>query len=261
MIGKVMALDSVDLFLEVVRTGSFSGAARATGIPVSTVSQRIAALEARLGSTLLKRTTRRLALTETGASYHEVASRALAGTPIEIVWRSFELSPEGGPMPGESAADMIRQWRGDAAEARIAQIVSLGAAEALKLDLENARPVNSFNAHRLVHLGAAAGKADAVIKRLLRAYHSEAENIAVTGVLDRLGREAGLAPSAVAELLAGEDLGDAVRADKRLAVERGISGVPVMVLAGQAPTSAVKPVAELIELLRRASDTALATSR
>jgi DNA-binding transcriptional LysR family regulator len=73
-----MALDSVDLFLEVVRTGSLSGAARATGIPVSTVSQRIAALETRLGSTLLKRTTRRLALTETGASYHEVASRALA---------------------------------------------------------------------------------------------------------------------------------------------------------------------------------------
>jgi len=78
MIGKDMALDSVDLFLEVVRAGSFSGAARATGIPVSTISQRIAALEARLGSTLLKRTTRRLALTETGASYHEVASRALA---------------------------------------------------------------------------------------------------------------------------------------------------------------------------------------
>ncbi len=73
-----MALDSVDLFLEVVRTGSFSGAARATGIPVSTVSQRIAALEARLGATLLKRTTRRLALTEAGAGYHAVAARALA---------------------------------------------------------------------------------------------------------------------------------------------------------------------------------------
>jgi predicted DsbA family dithiol-disulfide isomerase len=172
------------------------------------------------------------------------AASALAGTPIETVWRSFELSPEGGPMPGDSAAEMIRQWRGDAAEARIAQIMSLGAAAGIKLDLENARPVNSFNAHRLVHLGAATGKADAVMERLLRAYHSEAENIADLGVLDRLGRE---------------DFADAVRADKRLAVERGITGVPVMVLAGQAPTSAIKPVAELIELLRQA--TALATSR
>lgn len=182
------------------------------------------------------------------------AASALAGTATEIVWRSFELSPEGGAIPGESAADMIRQWRGDAAAARIAEIMAFGAAEGLQLDLEKARPVNSFNAHRLVHLGAAAGKSDAVMERLLRAHHSEAQNIAVTGVLDRLGREAGLDPSAVAALLAGEDFGDAVRADKRLAAERGISGVPVMVFAGQAPTSAVKPLDELVGLLRQAAD-------
>ncbi len=181
------------------------------------------------------------------------AASVLAGTPIEIVWRSFELSPDGGPTPGDSAADMIRQWRGDAAEARIAQITALGVAEGIKLDLENARPVNSFNAHRLVHLGAASSKTDAVMERLLRAYHSEAENIALTGVLDRLGREAGLDPRAVAELLAGDDFADAVRADKRLAIERGISSVPVMVLAGAAPTSAVKPIEELADLLRQAA--------
>lgn len=181
------------------------------------------------------------------------AASALAGTPIRIVWRSFELSPEGALISGDSAADMIRQWRGDAAEARLAQITGFGTVEGIKLDLENARPVNSFNAHRLVHLGAASGKADAVMERLLQAYHSEAENIADRGVLDRLGREAGLAPGAVAELLAGDDFAAAVRADKRLAVERGISGVPVMVLAGTAPTSAVKPVEELAKLLRQAA--------
>ncbi|AMS40649.1 DsbA family oxidoreductase [Aminobacter aminovorans] len=181
------------------------------------------------------------------------AASALSGTPIKIVWRSFELSPEGALISGDSAADMIRQWRGDAAEARIAQITGFATVEGIKLDLENARPVNSFNAHRLVHLGAASGKADAVMERLLRAYHSEAENIADRGVLDRLGREAGLAPGAVAQLLAGDDFAAAVRADKRLAVERGISGVPVMVLAGTAPTSAVKPVEELAKLLRQAA--------
>ncbi|MBE1207379.1 DsbA family oxidoreductase [Aminobacter carboxidus] len=183
----------------------------------------------------------------------EAAMAVLGDTRIGIVWRSFELSPEGGAMPGESAADMIRQWRGDAAAARIAEIMALGAAEGIRLDLENARPVNSFDAHRLIHLGAASGKADAMMERLLRAYHSEAQNIADAGVLERLGREAGLAPSSVAALLAGEAFADAVHADRRLAVERGISGVPVMVLAGQAPTSAVKPVAELVGLLQRAA--------
>lgn len=91
-----MALDAVDLFLEVVRAGSFSAAARATGIPLSTVSQRVAALEARLGTTLLKRTTRRLALTEAGASYHEVALRALA----ELRTYEAELSDTAAGLSG-----------------------------------------------------------------------------------------------------------------------------------------------------------------
>lgn len=92
-----MALDAVDLFLEVVRTGSFSGAARATGIPVSTVSERIAALETRLGTTLLKRTTRRLALTDAGAAYHDVASRALT----ELRGYEAELSDTAAGVSGK----------------------------------------------------------------------------------------------------------------------------------------------------------------
>lgn len=182
----------------------------------------------------------------------EKALAELGDVGIETIWRSFELSPGATTVPAESAAQVIRDWRGDAAEARIAQIVALGTAEGLVLDLERARPVNSFDAHRLVHLGAATGQANAVMERLLRAYHSEGENIADLGVLARLATDAGLEAVAVAGLLAGSSHADAVRADRRLATERGISGVPVMVVAGGAPMSAVQPVGDLTELLRRA---------
>ena len=57
MVGKVIALDSIGLFLEVIRTGSFSGAESAPDIPVSTRSQHIAVFEASIGNTLLKRKT------------------------------------------------------------------------------------------------------------------------------------------------------------------------------------------------------------
>jgi predicted DsbA family dithiol-disulfide isomerase len=179
---------------------------------------------------------------------------ALAGFEtgrIGVIWRSFELSPESGDTPGESAAQMIRDWRGDAACARIAHIEALGAAEGLTLDLERARPVNTFDAHRLVHLGAAAGKADAVMERLLRAYHCEGVNVAGREVLARLGMEAGLDGDSVTTTLAGNNYADAVRADERSAAERGITGVPMMVIAGSAPISAVQPVAALLDLLRR----------
>lgn len=57
------------LFAQVVESGSFSVAGRAIGMPKSTVSRRIAALEAALGVRLLQRTTRTLSLTDVGEAY------------------------------------------------------------------------------------------------------------------------------------------------------------------------------------------------
>ena len=53
-------LNDVALFVDVVKAGSFSKAAAGRGVPVSTVSRRVARLEQSLGTRLLERTTRRL---------------------------------------------------------------------------------------------------------------------------------------------------------------------------------------------------------
>lgn len=54
------------LFARVVDEGSFSRAAERLGLPKSTVSRRVAALEAQLGERLLLRTTRKLTVTDFG---------------------------------------------------------------------------------------------------------------------------------------------------------------------------------------------------
>lgn len=72
-----MDFNQVVVFVKVVQAGSFSAAARLLGLPTSTVSHRVAMLEARLGVTLLQRTTRRLHLTEAGQIYFEHASAGL----------------------------------------------------------------------------------------------------------------------------------------------------------------------------------------
>ena len=63
-----MSLEPNDLLLfgRVVDEGSFSRAAERLGLPKSTVSRRVAALEAHLGERLLLRTTRRLTVTDFG---------------------------------------------------------------------------------------------------------------------------------------------------------------------------------------------------
>src|SRR5258708_3821329 len=70
-------LNDARYFTEVVECGSFSAASRGAGVPVSTVSRRIARLESRLGVALLTRTTRRLVLTDAGRVYHDHALRAV----------------------------------------------------------------------------------------------------------------------------------------------------------------------------------------
>jgi DNA-binding transcriptional LysR family regulator len=63
------------LFARIVEAGSFSKAADRFELPKSTVSRRIALLEAQLGERLLQRTTRRLLVTEFGASLLEHARK------------------------------------------------------------------------------------------------------------------------------------------------------------------------------------------
>lgn len=70
-------LNDVALLVRVVQTRSFSAAARERGVPVSTVSRRIARLEASLGTRLLERTTRSLRLTDAGRAYFAHAERAV----------------------------------------------------------------------------------------------------------------------------------------------------------------------------------------
>lgn len=68
-------LDDMALFVEVVRSKGFRGAAQSMGIPISTVSRRIGVLEKALGLRLLHRTTRRIELTEAGLIYFERSKR------------------------------------------------------------------------------------------------------------------------------------------------------------------------------------------
>ncbi|RTL18906.1 MAG: LysR family transcriptional regulator [Burkholderiales bacterium] len=70
-------LDSMQAFVAVAKTGGFSAAARALGLPTPTVSRRVAELEAALGVRLFERTTRQVVLTATALPYFTACQRML----------------------------------------------------------------------------------------------------------------------------------------------------------------------------------------
>ena len=63
-------LGTMEIFVRVIDSASFSAAARALGTSQSRVSKAISALEKRLGARLVMRTTRHLSLTGAGAEYY-----------------------------------------------------------------------------------------------------------------------------------------------------------------------------------------------
>jgi len=71
-------LNDILIFTRVVQTGSFTAAARALGMPKSSVSRKVSDLEDRLGARLLQRTTRQLGLTDAGRLYFDHAARIVA---------------------------------------------------------------------------------------------------------------------------------------------------------------------------------------
>jgi DNA-binding transcriptional LysR family regulator len=70
-------LEGMAALVSVAKAGGFSAAARETGIPLATLSRRVADLEGELGVRLLRRSTRQVALTETGQSYFQTCQRVL----------------------------------------------------------------------------------------------------------------------------------------------------------------------------------------
>jgi DNA-binding transcriptional LysR family regulator len=69
---------SMQTFVRAVDGGSLSAAARTLGKSLAAVSRTVTQLEERLGVRLLHRSTRKLTLTEAGASYYDSAKRLLA---------------------------------------------------------------------------------------------------------------------------------------------------------------------------------------
>ena len=70
-------LEAMAILLRVADRGSFSAASRELGVPLPTVSRKVNELERHLGTRLLVRTTRKVALTDAGATYAASARRIL----------------------------------------------------------------------------------------------------------------------------------------------------------------------------------------
>ncbi len=187
--------------------------------------------------------------------FEEALSRFGHARDVEVVWRSFELDPTAPTLVGLPMSRILERKYGMTAEqARAAneRMTGLAAAVGLEYHLDDAQAGNTFDAHRLVHLAARHGLADAMKERLFAAYFTEGLPIGDRPTLVGLAADVGLDPDEADTALAGDDFSAEVREDEATAAGLGVSGVPFFVIDGAYGVSGAQTPDVLLGAMERA---------
>ena len=92
----MLDLKDVFYFVQIVDRGGYTAASKSLGLPKSTLSHRISALENALGVTLLNRTSRRFGVTEVGTEFYHYAQTLLQTAEVaEEAVRQRATEPSG----------------------------------------------------------------------------------------------------------------------------------------------------------------------
>ena len=95
----------LEVFTSIIEQGSFTDAARKLGLSKSVVSKQITALEARLGVTLLNRTTRQVQPTEIGEEFYRQSKSVLSNLQLAEEYVSSQQSTIRGKLRITAAND------------------------------------------------------------------------------------------------------------------------------------------------------------
>lgn len=176
---------------------------------------------------------------------------------VEVLWHSFELTPNFQPIPGESIHESLAKKKGvSAAEGRKMNDYMTNAAKEVGLhyDFDRAIPANTFLAHQLIHLGAHHGRQDATKERLFAAYYTEGQNIGDLDTLVKLGTEVGLDAAEIRQALTAGTYAEAVRLDEYHAQQINVRGVPFFVFEDKYAVSGAQPTELFAEVLEKVWD-------
>ncbi len=180
---------------------------------------------------------------------------------VEVVWRSFQLTPDFQPVPGQSIHESLAAKKGvSPAEGRRMNDHMAGIAREVGLayDFEHTVPANTFLAHQLVHLGAQHGRQDATKERLMAAYYTQGRDLNDVETLVALGTDVGLDAAEIRQALAAGTYAEAVRYDEYQAQQIGVQGVPFFVFEDKYAVSGAQPAELFAEVLGKVWDEAQA---
>jgi predicted DsbA family dithiol-disulfide isomerase len=110
---------------------------------------------------------------------------------------------------------------------------------------------NTFNAHRVLHWAGLEGRALELKRALLRAYHGEGRNPGATDVLVDLAGVVGLDTARAKSIAESDEFAPKVRERERYWLQRGVSGVPHVVVNDSYAIEGAQPPEYFEQALRQ----------
>jgi predicted DsbA family dithiol-disulfide isomerase len=181
--------------------------------------------------------------------------QAMAAAPqdveILVAWRPYQLNPEMPPEGMDRKAYLSAKFGGDAkADTIYERVRAAGASVGIDFNFAGIpRTPNTIDAHRLIGLAGRAGRQDAVVEGLFRAYFLEGRDIGVRAVLAAVAAAADFNDQKIRDYLAGSDDVERVNNEDAMARRMGIQGVPCFILNRKYAISGAQEPAVFLEAL------------
>jgi predicted DsbA family dithiol-disulfide isomerase len=168
------------------------------------------------------------------------------GVVADVHVQPFELNPQMPPEGENITEHLVAKYGGSPQQfaKTSVMIAARGAELGFTFDMAKRTTIyNTFDAHRLLHWAGLAGKDLALKRALLRAYHGEGKNVSDHATLVAVAKEVGLDPEGAGEVLRGNAYASNVREREQYYIDRGINGVPAVIIDEQHLISGGQPVA------------------
>lgn len=173
---------------------------------------------------------------------------------IEIVWKSFQLSPELKTQPGKNIHSYLSEHKGipvEEAKQLNDRVSQMAKQVGLVYNFDKSVVANSFNAHRFSHFAKQYGKQGEAEEKLFHSYFTDGKNIDDYEMLVQLGSEIGLDTEQLKDALDNNKYADEVRNDIYEAQQMNIRGVPFFLFNNKFAVSGAQDSRVFLETLEK----------
>lgn len=171
---------------------------------------------------------------------------------VIIEWKSYQLDPEMETDINVSIYDYLSDRKGipyDQAEAMGHNVSAVAHDMGLDYNLDKTIPVNTLQAHEVLHFAKDHNLQNETKERLLKAYFIEGQNLDDRSTLLKLAQEVKLDREQLLDSLEKKDYASAVQEDIKVAREFGVRGVPFLVFNRKFGISGAQTKEEFLKTL------------